>query len=231
MAWWFGFKGVNSADMGIIVKEMPSIPRAERNAQRITIPGRDGHMTISHDSYASVDETITCVIQNPDRINEISNWLTGSGDLILSLEPDRRYRAECFSPFGYGRLSKLYREFPVTFTAQPFRYEATPDTVSLAASGTIINPGTRWSQPIIDVYGAGTLTIVDSKNTYTLTITATGGESYVTINSEIEECYYGSTSRNNKVSGVFPKLQPGEITVTLGTGITHVNIIGNWRWY
>ena len=231
MAWWFEFNGVNSADMGIIVKEMPPIPRAERNAQRITIPGRDGHLTVSDDSYASVQLPITCVISTPNRIADLSEWLSGDGDLILSWEPDKRYKAEAFSPFGYGRMSKQYREFDMTFIAQPFRYEATPDTVSLTASGAIVNPGTRWSQPVIDVYGEGTLTIEDSEDTYTLVVAATAGESYVTINSEIEECYYGTTSRNSKVTGTFPKLQPGLIDITLGTGITRVDITGNWRWY
>ena len=228
--WWFDFNGINSEDMGIIVKEMPSIPRAERNAQRVTIPGRDGHLTISDDSYYSVDLPIVCVIENADKIELISDWLNGSGDLILSLEPDKRYKAEVFSPFGYGRLSKLYREFEAVFTAQPFRYEVEPETISLTASGVLNNPGTRLSLPVMDVYGEGTLTIEDSENEYELAITATSEEDYVTINSEIEECYYGSTSRNSNVSGTFPKLQPGAITVTLGTGITRVDITGHWRW-
>ena len=230
MPWWFNFNGTNSEEMGIIVKEMPAIPRAERNAERIKIPGRDGHMTMSDDSYMSVELPITCVITNPDKIELISDWLTGSGDLILSLEPDKRYKAEVFSPFGYGRLSKLYREFTVVFTAQPFRYETQPETISLTASGTIYNTGTRIALPVMDVYGAGVLTIQDGENTYALTVTATGGESYVTINSDIQECYYGTASRNSKVSGAFPKLLPGEITVTLGAGITRVDITGNWRW-
>ncbi len=231
MAWWFSFNGTNSADMGVIVKEMPVIPRAERRAERIAIPGRDGHVTRGDDTYAPVDIVITCVIETTDKINEISDWLRGSGDLVLSLEPDKAYKAEAFAPFGYGRLAKTWREFPVTFTAQPFRYEAEPETISLTASGTIYNPGTRFSLPVIDVYGSGVLTIQDGENTYEITVTATSGEDYVTINSEMQECYYGSAWRNSNVSGTFPKLQPGEITVTLGTGITRADITGNWRWY
>ena len=227
MGWWFDYNGTNSEDMGIIVKEMPVIPRAERNAERIKIPGRDGHVTKSDDTYMSIEIPVTCVIENPDRIDEISNWLTGSGNLIFSLEPDKRFKAECFSPFGYGRLSKLYREFDVIFTAQPFRYETTPETITLTTSGTIINPGTRVALPVMDVYGAGVLTIGGTA----LTVTATSGESYVTIDSEMQECFFGAASRNNKVSGAFPKLQPGEITVTLGAGITRVDITGNWRWH
>jgi len=230
MALWIKFKGILSDDMGVIVQILPSIPRPERNATHIVIPGRDGHLTISDDTYASVEMPIMCAVKTLGRINEISDWLSGSGDLILSSEPDKRYKAEVFSPFGYDRLSRRIREFEVVFTAQPFRYEATPQTISLTQSGVIVNPGTRWSKPVIDVYGAGVLTVADSKNTYTLTVQATPGEDHVTIDSEIEECYYNTELRNNKVSGVFPKLQPGNITVTLGSGITRVDITGNWRW-
>ena len=74
-------------------------------------------------------------------------------------------------------------------------------------------------------------TIVTFSETDTIEVSSTAGEDKVTINSDIEECYYGSASRNSKVSGSFPKLLPGEITVTLGAGITKVDITGNWRWH
>lgn len=227
---WFIFNGSRSDDYGAVVELVTLPPRPERRVTSLYVPGMDGELTQSDDTYNTIPITIKCHWPRPADYERINQWLRGNGDLVLPSALDKCYKARVDQIMEYEDLYGILKS-DVLFIAQPFRYEATPDTVTLTASGAIVNPGTRWSQPVMDVYGAGTLTIEDGENTYTLVIEATAGESYVTINSEIEECYYGVTSRNSKVTGTFPKLQPGLITVTLGTGITRVDITGNWRWY
>lgn len=224
---WFSWKGVNSIDMGIIVESMPPIPRAIRNIEVVTVPGRDGDMVMSDDSYAAVELPFVCGLKNTDMLRELPAWLIGTGDLILSLDSDKKYKARIADGFYFERIGRRFRRFELPFIAQPFAYEAQSEVVTLVSSGCVHNPGTRWSMPIITVYGSGQLTVGDT----VLTITATSGESSVTINSEIEECYYDGQSRNNKMSGDFPHLFPGMTDIVLGVGITKVEIQGNWRWY
>jgi phage-related protein len=223
---WFEFNGQSSEEYDTIIKNLTVISRPERVVQRVSVAGRDGDLTISDDAYSTIPVLISCLWEKDMPVDLINQWLSGKGDLVLSYKPDRRYKAEITGVIGIQSLG-AYLQADVTMTVQPFDYEAVPEVLELTASQTIYHPGTRWSLPIITVYGEGTLTIGD----YTLVITATGGEDHVVINSEIGECYYGNDNRGDKVTGDFPVLDPGEITVTIGAGITAVEIQGNWRWF
>jgi len=223
---WFYFNGRCSDEFNTIIKNLTVFSRPERNAQRVSVAGRDGDLTVSDDTYGTIPAAISCLWEKDMPIDLINEWLSGKGDLIVSYKPDRLYKAEISGVIDFINLGD-YLQADVMMTVQPFDYEATPQIIELATSQTIYHPGTRWSLPKITVYGEGTLTIGD----YTLEITATGGEDHVVIDSEIGECYYDSENRGGKVSGEFPKLDPGEISVTIGAGITAVEIQGNWRWF
>jgi predicted phage tail component-like protein len=223
---WFEFNGLRSDDFNTVIKNLTVISRPDKMVQRVSVPGRDGDLTISDDTYGTIPVTISCMWEKDISLDRLNQWLSGKGDLILSYKPDRRYKAEITGVIGVTNKG-AYLQSDVTLTVQPFDYEATPEIIELTSSQTIINPGTRWSLPKITVYGAGTLTIGD----YTLVVTSTGGEGYIIIDSEIGECYYGSSNRGSKVSGGFPKLNPGEVEVTIGAGITKIEIQGNWRWF
>lgn len=223
---WFEFNGIRSDDYEIEVEGFPLMALPVRNVTSIVIPGMDGSLTQSDDTYADMPYPIQCRATDDCPFELIGSWLNGEGDLITSDDPDKKYKAR----FDIRTISQDFfvcYKTALTFVVKPFKYEAEPQTVELTESGTIYNIGTRVAYPIITVYGAGTLTIGD----YELTIVATGGEDYITINSEIQECYYGTTNRNNKVTGDFPEIPVGECAVTVGAGITQVDIQGNWRWF
>jgi predicted phage tail component-like protein len=223
---WFKFKGIRSDDYGIEVEGFPLMALPVRNVTSIVIPGMDGSLTQSDDTYADMPYPIQCRATDDCPFELISSWLNGAGDLITSEEPDKKYKAR-FDVRSISQDFFVCFKTDLTFIVNPFKYEADPQTIELTASETIYNSGTRKAYPIITVYGEGTLTIGD----YELTIVATGGEDYVTINSEIQECYYGTTNRNNKVTGEFPEIETGECAITIGAGITLVDIQGNWRWF
>lgn len=224
---WFEFNGIRSEDYSIETELFPLMPVPVRNVTSIAIPGMDGSLTQSDDSYAEMSYPIQVRATDDCPFELIQSWLKGSGDLIISDEADKKYKARFDSRSLNEDFFSCFRA-TLNFFVKPFKYEAEPETIELTATGTIYNPGTRKSYPIITVYGAGDLTICDQ----TLTIEATGGEDYVIINSDIQECYYDtSTSRNNKVTGDFPEINPGECAITIGVGITQVDVQGNWRWF
>ncbi len=225
---WLRFRDIYSDDMGVIVESLPPVSAPKLVYETITVPGRDGDMLLTDDAYAPISYTVTLGVKDFTRHDDISAWLFGIGDLVLSSDPSRKYRARIVEGLSYEKVSRRFSRFNAVFTLQPFKYEAEPITLVLNTSGTVFNPGTRWSEPIIKVFGAGTFTI----GGYSMTVSATAGEDSVTINSEIQECYYDlSTPRNNKVSGNFPRLMPGEVAVNIGTGISKVELTPQWRWY
>jgi phage-related protein len=223
---WFEFDGQCSDEFNTIIKNLTILSRPARNVQRALIPGRDGDLTISDDTYSTVPAVISCLWENNVNLDDLNVWLSGKGDLILSYQPDRKYKAEISNTIEFIS-NGAYLQADISMIVQPFSCETVPNVIELTTSQTVYCPGTRWSLPKLTVYGSGTLTIGD----YTLVVTATDGESYVVIDSEIGECYYGSANRGSKVAGDFPRLDTGEIDITLGAGITKVELQGNWRWY
>lgn len=90
---------------------------------------------------------------------------------------------------------------------------------------SIYNPTLYASKPLIRVTGYGTLTLGND------TITVASGQTYVDIDSEIMDCYNGTTNKNSKVtfsSGEFPTLKPGVTGVSYSGSITKVEITPRW---
>lgn len=89
----------------------------------------------------------------------------------------------------------------------------------------IYNPTLFASKPLIRVTGTGTVGIGDN------TITVASGYTYVDIDSEIQDCYCGTQNANSLVTfsnRKFPELQPGINGISLGTGVTSVQITPRW---
>lgn len=220
---WIVWNGVNSIDYQLTVQKLPTFKIGEERVETFDIPGRDGTLHISDGSYGSYQAKCEMTMLDDAQRSDIFAWLKGSGILSTSDDPEHCVRARVVSKIDPERIVPSVRSFVVTFECQPYRYGVSPETVSLTASGTIYNPGTADCYPIMTVTGTGTVTIDSDAYVFT--------ETSVTVNSEIEECYNGSTNKNSTVTGGFPVLTPGVHTVTLGTGITAVSILMNARWF
>jgi len=220
---WIEFNGLNSIDFNIAVRKLPYFQVGEERVESVEIPGRDGTLHIADGSYSSYEVECEMTMIDDTRRSEIFAWLRGVGNLTTSDDPEHCVKARVVSKIEPERFTNAVKNFVVVFQCQPFRYEKSPSSVTLTASGVINNNGTVNSFPIIAVTGTGTLTIDSDAYVF--------AESGVTMNSEIEECYAGAVSKNSTVSGGFPSLTPGVHTVTVGAGITSVSIQINARWY
>ena len=92
-------------------------------------------------------------------------------------------------------------------------------------TSAIYNPTLFESLPLIRVTGYGTLTINSD------VITVSSGQTYVDIDSEIQDCYTGTTNKNSKVafqSNKFPVLKPGANGISYTGSITKVEITPRW---
>ena len=220
---WIKWDDEYSTDYKIIIQKLPQFQSAEERLEKIEIKGRDGSLYYSEESYKTYQTTCEMTMLDDTMRSEIFAWLRGSGLLISSDDPDHAVKARIISKIDPARIVPGVKSIIVTFECQPFRYEVSPETIVLTSSGTINNPGNADSYPAITVNGTGTLTIDSDAYVFS--------ESGVTMNSEIEECYAGTISKNSTVSGGFPTLAPGIHTITLGAGITSVSIQPNARWY
>lgn len=229
---YFIFDGVDSRDFGVYISGQGTFNSPARKYDAYQVPGKDGDVIGYEQRLENTELTYPAFIYR-DFENNI-----------------RRFRSFLLSRVGYKRLVDSYHpdeyrlayhaggvvveaapkndagQFDIVFTVNPRRYLLSGESAVLFSSnGSISNPTYFDARPLLRVYGTGTLSIGGTS------ITITDCDGYTDIDCEIEEAYKGTASCNDYVSVTgteFPRLQPGANGITLGSGITKVEITPRW---
>ncbi|MDO4549587.1 MAG: hypothetical protein Q4D04_15970, partial [Clostridia bacterium] len=173
MADYFVFKGIKSTDYGVYVTEFPPIPIPVERVEYKQIPGRAGTIAICEGEgvYDDVTFTVSCFIANLDNLAAISNWLTGSGELILGNMPDKMRKARVSRQIDIVKLmrGRTAHIFDVTFRCDPVMYAVETGSFPVRESGTTIpGEGVADAEPIIVVTGTGDITLTVGDRTLTI---------------------------------------------------------------
>ena len=228
--YWFRWNGVKSTDYGLYVSEQPPITRPVERASYISVPGRSGSLVKleGEDVYEDIVLTAQCVMKNGDQIPAIMKWLKGSGKVEFANRAGGFYNARISNqiPFEQVMRGRENLNCAVIFRCKPFWYLSNEANVTLAASGSVTNEGSVYSEPVITVTGSGDGTLLIGETLIELN----GISGSITIDSELMEAYKGSESQNGKMSGDFPRLEPGVNGVSWTGGITGVTIKKNTRY-
>lgn len=123
-------------------------------------------------------------------------------------------------------VNGLYDTATITFTCQPYMYEAVDSTIELTSSGTISNPGSATAQPMIKVEGSGNVSF--SINSTGIGIN--GMTSGVPVYIDCENGYVYTESGAATMTGDIPILGLGLNTVTFGSNVSKITIQPRWRW-
>lgn len=228
---WFEFKGVNSADMGVMLLSRPQRSQGDANGESVQVSGRSGRLWIGDGTWDNATAEVICIVPDGD-MDRVLAWLTGSGRLRFSDEPDRSYRARAIK--GITRTQPYARfaaqKFTATFDCQPFRYlYPEPQSVAFAEAGDIENPGTAASCPKVWVYGSGDITL--SVGSCLMAFEGvTGG---VVVDSELMDVM--NLTETQLMNGCaqmdeFPQLEPGTNHVAWSGEVTKVVIEPRWRY-
>ena len=226
---WFTFKGIDSREMGVIVTAMPETVRAERRIESITVAGRNGSLHTDEGVYESYDRTMECALIKRARLDEITAWLVGSGEMTFSTEPDKVYRVTIANKISIAQMMRVFQKFQVVMDTQPFKYSvnAAGDALELTAPTTIRNSGTVYSEPLITVYGSGNITLTINGADFPLY----GVEESITIDSEMMEVFKGDTNQNGKYGGAkFPRFEVGKNEISWTGNVSKIKIQPRWRW-
>ena len=120
--------------------------------------------------------------------------------------------------------------FTINFRRKPFWNVETSQNIGFVTSATttgiINNPGNVPSEPIITLTGTGEITLMI--NGTIIELSDMDGE--IVIDSQLQEAYRGTTSLNNRMSGDFPVLLPGQNAVSWSGDVTSLVITPNWRY-
>lgn len=219
----FTFNNVYSESLDIIVKEMPLVPRAQKNIESISVNGRNGALHIDNKNYLPINYTIDCISKNKDKVDEINSKLIGTHQLTLSKYPGRYWNATIKNQITFAKYLTYFNEFPLQFELDPIAYSIEETTETLESNASILVEGNVETYPIITISGVGSVII----NGYTLIV----NESDITIDCNLMQCYMHNISKNDMVElDEFPKLKVGINDVVLGEGIEKVVIKYRKGW-
>lgn len=229
------YNGVSSEEFAIQVEHPPGYETPEKDYEVTHIPGRNGDIYVDKGSYKNVSRSYDIAIgaENKDftiMANFISEWLnsaSGYAKLEDSYEPEY-YRLAAYKSGGtIKNILQHAGRITVAFDCKPQRFLKSGDIpVIVRTTSKLRNPTGFKSLPIIKVNGSGkgNLRIGD----YVITISNIS--SYLTIDSELQDAYKGTTNCNSLVtlSNGFPKLIKGENEISFSGGITSVEVIPKW---
>lgn len=207
---------------------------SEPNVDTVKVPGRNGDLVYSNRRYNNFRLAYSSAI--PSRFSAKFPALRaylyskiGYRKIVDSYFPDM-YRmgrvVGATNPSNIG-WSADAATFKIEFDCKPQHYYISGLTVNtFTASGEIINPTLFDALPIIRVYGTGSITV----NGSTVTIGA-HNYAYTDLDCEIQDAFCEDANLNAFVtvtSDEFPVLSPGTNNITIGSGITKVEITPRW---
>lgn len=218
---WIIFKGIHSSQYDVMVLKQPPISKPPLRHDLITVDGMDGDI-IEPLGYDGYKKTVEIFLDDPERIDEVIDWLSGEGQLICSQEKDKYYEAYVLEQIDYERLA-MYRKASVSFHVQPYKYLRGEEKTT---STTVINYGNVDALPLMTVYGSGTVTIsINGTACCTLTISE-----YMTLDSAKGIAYKDNVMCNRLISGTLPILEPGENIISYTGIVTSIETLVRSRF-
>lgn len=231
----FVYNGVSSAEYSARVFPTHSMLTAPAHKyNKVTVPGRSGALLMDLDSFDNIQREYDIQIANDSDLaafDALRNYLAScKGYLRLtdSFDTTHYYMAaytEAFNMTADWRSKKRGRG-TVAFDCMPQRFLLSGEVVvPFTASGSIENPTLFPAKPLLRVYGNGVVGVGGTN------ITIINADVYTDIDCAMGYAYKGGSSKNLNVtlsSRDFPSLAPGQTGISLGSGISRVEVTPRW---
>lgn len=231
---WFIFDGVDTRDLGLSVFRTNSIfEGASEQYDEQIVPGRSQSLLVARKRREPVEQEYLCALRETGidaalaLVRDALLSKTGYHRLEDSFAPDEFYSAY----IDRNIIMQVSRDmqlakFRVVFKRTGERFLKSGESVTAFTSdGTINNPTEFESKPLIRIYGVGEVGIGAQ------TVTITAANEYTDLDCDIMEAYKGTQSCNANVefsNNDYPVLSAGTNGITLGEGITRVEITPRW---
>lgn len=234
---YFIWNGEDCRSRGVLLAGSVAVVKPEERVQHVTIPGRPGELTLTEGEgiYQSYIQTVSIVMEGAFRINEIQNWLKGSGYVTFHGEPNRKQMARVIGAVTLTKHSRRsdWWEGEVQFYCEPLKENLTEASETITSSGsTVINLGDVPARPLLAVTASGT-TVVIAAGGNTLTITGATSSTVYYIDCDAQIIWHMESNATvvdtQLSSGNFPVLNPGSNIVT-GSGWSSVTVTKRERF-
>ena len=224
------FKNIESDSIkGLLISELSPITKPQMRTSITEIEGRDGDI-VEELGYASYNKPLKIGLTRDFDIDQIIKYFSGSGDLILSNEPDKVYKASIYSKIDYERLLR-FKTAEIEFHVQPYKFLLNEPpfilNINEETGFMVSNVGLEKSKPIITLYGEGEVQIsINGRDVFLINI----DDEFVVVDSLIEEAYKGSILKNRNMKGEFPMLETGINTIEWTGNLTKIKVEPKSRW-
>lgn len=237
------YDNINSLDSGIYITGEAAFNAPARVVDMITVPGRNGAVAIDQGRFENIEVTYPAgcfadsVADFADKISAFRNVLASRYTykrLVDTYHPDE-FRLGLYKS-GLEVNTARYNtagEFDIIFDCKPQRWLLSGEVPqAFTSSGSITNPTLFPARPLLAIIGAGILTLGGQAMTI---IARASSSSVLYVDCETQEAWEvtagAKASRNDYVQNAgeeFPTLKAGANTVTLGSGISRVEITPRW---
>lgn len=231
MRHFFIIDGIKSKDLGLYISGSGTFDSPERDYDKVSVPGRNGDLIFDNGRYKNITLKYPAFVRRQFGRNSeaIRAWLLGTQGyrrIEDTYHPDE-YRMGIYS----GRVDFDVRELNTSgetdlkFDCMPQRWlKSGEEKIEITETTVLKNPTGFSAQPLIRVYGSGTITVGDD------VIRLENVNGYVDIDSETENAYSGTQNMNKNIyfeSGDFPVLHEAT-KISFSDGISKVEIKPRW---
>lgn len=214
------FNNYLAEDLGFVVVEGSPEILAQENYEVVLIEGSSSSLIINQGTYPDIEKTFTITavdyIDNDDiegMMNNIKKWFFDTTDNRLFYAFENKYNIVKKVRFDENIRTSFeeFGDFQVTFLCEPFYYAVEDIQVIEKTSSisdtvfTFNNDGDFESEPIIKIYGSGSINF----NLNGVNIAATNVSSAIEIDTKLLEYTGGNLTVD------FPTLKKGENTVII----------------
>lgn len=224
--------GKSSKDFKVYLSDAEQYGMPERDVETIDIEGRNGNLVVDNGRYKNREISYPCII--------VDNFMENYSAFIGYILNQRGYiRIESsFNPDEYvlgvykGKIdpkTTVFREkgsFEIDFERKPQRFIKKGEIpIEFSSNGNLFNTYTGVALPLVRVYGTGSISIGNT------TITVNSVNQYVDIDCDIQDAYKGTTNCNGNITlnnGRFFELEPGLNNISIGNGISKIEITPRW---
>ena len=212
-----------------VVTDFGEIEAAKSHAESVDVYGLNGSYRVLDGSYESYERTVSFYVPKLVDISTIVDKFQPKENVIEFGYQLGSYFYADFSGATYNRNGMHAWKIDVKLIMYPFRYQKDVAPVVLTASGTVINPGTIYSEPIIEVEGDGDVSLTIGRKTMYLAIKT---KATIDCRQGKQNIYNatGAVQNTLRKRGAFFEIPTGKVGVSYTGTVRKITIRGNWRY-
>lgn len=212
-----------------VVMDFGTIHASPRFSEQVKLYGTNGSYNIIDGAFENYDRTIRIFFERfSDLATLVEKFKPVDNKLEFSYQPEAIFYADLLDTEIAVR-GMCGWELAIKLDMQPFRYQKSVEPLIFTSSGNINNPGSVYSEPVIEIEGDGDISLTIGRTTMHLTI-----RQKVTIDCrhKKQNIYNaeGAIQNTLRKRGGFFELAVGNNGLVFTGNIRKVTVRPNWRY-